>query len=438
MIKTLIVLTERFVILSKDMLDINFIRENPEKVKKACRDKQRDPKIVDELLRVDKKRREILQKIEKLREERNKLTKKDIKRGREIKAKLKALDPKLKEITIEFEELMFQVPSMPASDVPVGKDESENIVVRTWGKIPKLDFKPRDHLEIGEMLDIIDVKRAAKASGTRFGYLKNEAVQLEFALVNFALKTLTQKGFIPVVPPVLIKEEMMRGMGYLEHGGKENMYLLKKDGFVLVGTSEQSIGPMYTGEIFETKDLPRRYVGFSTCFRKEAGTYGKDTRGIFRVHQFDKVEMFSFIEPQKDADKKEHEYLLSLEEELVQALEIPYQITKMCTGDLGDPTARKYDVNCWLPSQKKYRETHSTSTCTDFQARRLNIRYRKNGKTDFVHTLNGTAIAIGRMMIAILENYQQKDGSVLVPKVLQKYTRQLGGQAGFKKISPKR
>jgi len=412
------------------MLDIKFIRENPDKVKKASRDKQRDPKVVDELLQADKKRREILQRIEKLRSERNKLTKEDIKRGRGIKAKLKTLDPELKEATAEFEELMFQVPGFPAKDVPVGKDESENVVVRTWGKIPKFDFKPRDHLELGELLDLIDVRRAAKVSGARFGYLKNEAVQLEFALVNFVFGMLTKEGFVPVVPPVLIRKEMMRNMGYLEHSGAANMYLFKKDGLVLVGTSEQSIGPMHADEVFEVEDLPRRYVGFSTCFRREAGSYGKDTRGIFRVHQFDKLEMFSFIEPQKEADKKEHEYFLSMEEKLVQALKIPYQITKMCTGDLGDNTARKYDVNCWLPSQKKYRETHSTSTCTDFQARRLNIRYRKNGKVDFLHTLNGTAIAIGRMIIAILENYQQKDGSVLIPEVLQKYI-------GKNKITPK-
>lgn len=412
------------------MLDIKFIRENPEKVKKACRDKQVDAKVVDKLLLVDKKRREILQEIEKLRSERNKLTRKDIKRGREIKVKLKTLEPKLKEATGKFEELMLQVPSLSAEDVPAGKDESGNVEVKRWGEPTKFDFKPRDHLELGELLGIIDVKRASKVSGARFSYLKNEAVQLEFALVNFAFATLTKEGFVPVVPPVLIKEEMMRGMGYLEHGGEVNMYLLKRDSLVLVGTSEQSIGPMHNNEVFKVEDLPRRYVGFSSCFRREAGSYGKDTRGIFRVHQFDKVEMFSFIEPQENSDKKEHEYLLSMEEKLVQALKIPYQVTKMCTGDLGDPTARKYDVNCWLPSQEKYRETHSTSTCTDFQARRLNIRYRKKGKTDFVHTLNGTAVAIGRMIIAILENYQQKDGSVLIPEVLRPYV-------GKNKITPR-
>jgi len=255
----------------------------------------------------------------------------------------------------------------------------------------------------------------------------------------------------------MIKEKMMKGMGYLEHGGEEQAYHLDKDKLYLIGTAEQSIGPMHAGKIFEAKDLPRRYVGFSTCLRREAGTYGKDTKGIFRVHQFDKLEMFSFIKPQPKADKKEHDYLLSLEEKLVKALEIPYQITKMCAGDLGHPAARKYDLNCWFPAEKRYRETHSTSTTTDYQARRLNIRYRdtsgssvpgmavpgeampgKGAETGFVHTLNGTAFAIGRTILAILENYQQKDGSVLVPKVLQKYTCLPADKAGIKKISPKK
>ncbi|PJE67773.1 serine--tRNA ligase [Candidatus Shapirobacteria bacterium CG10_big_fil_rev_8_21_14_0_10_40_9] len=417
------------------MLDINFIRSNPEKVKKGVSDKGYDPAIVERVLKVDETRRQLISEIEKYRQERNKLGKDDIEQGKKIKEMLRRLEPDLKAVEEEFKNLLFEIPNLPAEDVPIGKDESGNKIVKTWGKPKKFDFEPKDHLGLGEILDVIDVKRAGKVSGTRFGYLKNEAAILEFALINFAFDILTKEGFIPVIPPEFIKKESMRGMGYLEHGGEEEMYVFEKDNLVLVGTAEQAIGPMHMDEILEHKELPKRYVGLSSGFRREAGSYGKDTRGIFRVHQFHKVEMFSFTKPE-DGDK-EHEYFLKLEEKLVQALEIPYQITKMCTGDLGHPTARKYDIECWFPSEKKYRETHSTSNCTDYQARRLNIKYKDGKETDFVHTLNGTAFAIGRMILAILENYQQKDGSVLIPKVLQKYTCLAARRAGFKKISPK-
>lgn len=410
------------------MLDINLIKGNPEKIKKAVKNRGLDPELVDRVLKVDETRRQLIIEVDKFRQRRNLLGMKDIEEGKKIKEMLRRLEPDLKAVEEEFNNLMLQIPNLPADDVPEGKDESENVEVKKWGKIKKFSFKPKDHLELGERLDIIDVKRVAKVSGTRFGYLKNEAVILEFALINFAFEILVKEGFIPVIPPEFIKKESMRGMGYLEHGGEEDMYVFEKDDLVLIGTAEQAIGPMHLDEVFEAKELPRRYLGLSSGFRREAGSYGKDTKGIFRVHQFHKIEMFSFAKPQEG--DKEHEYFLKLEEKLVQALEIPYQITKMCAGDLGQPAARKYDLNCWLPSQNNYRETHSTSTCTDFQARRLNIKFREGGKTEFVHTLNGTAFAIGRMIIAILENYQQKDGSVLVPKVLQKYT-------GFDKIKPK-
>ncbi|GAI43094.1 unnamed protein product, partial [marine sediment metagenome] len=239
--------------------------------------------------------------------------------------------------------------------------------------------------------------------------------------INLAFENLTKQGFIPVIPPVMIKPEMARGMGYPEQFDGEEAYYLEKDDLYLVGTSEQSMGAMRADEIFNEKDLPRRYVGFSTCFRREAGSYGKDTKGIFRVHQFDKVEMFSFSKPEES--KKEHQFFLKIEENLMQRLSIPYRVVQISTGDLGFPTAAKYDIEAWLPGQNQYRETHSTSSCTDFQARRLNIRYKtKQGKLDFVHTLNGTALAIGRTLIAIIENYQQKDGSIIVPQALQKYT----------------
>ncbi len=403
------------------MLDIQFIRENSEKVKKGVSAKQFDPKIVDNVLLLDEKRRKLIVEVEDLRKRRNEIAEegKASEEGKKVKEQLKKLEPELKGVEEKYKKALLEIPNPPASDVKVGKDESKNEVVKKHGEPTKFSFKPKDHLELGESLGIIDVERAAKVSGARFGYLKGDAVLLEMALVNFAFETLIKEGFTPVIPPVLIKTESMRGMGYMEHGGDEQMYVFEKDGLVLVGTSEQSLGPMHMGETFDAKNLPLRYVGFSPCFRREAGTYGKDTRGIFRVHQFDKVEMFSYTKPEES--DKEHEYLLSLEEKLLGALKIPYQVVKMCSGDLGAPAARKYDLEAWMPGEGKYREVTSTSTTTDFQARRLNIKYREGDKAEYVHTLNGTAFAIGRTIIAILENYQQKDGSVVIPEVLQKW-----------------
>jgi len=411
------------------MLDINFIRQNKEKIKKGVKDKGYDSKIVDRLLKIDKTRRQLISDIEKLRAERNKLTREDVQKGKKIKETLRRLEPDLKAVKEEFKKILYQIPNLPSEDVHEGKDEFDNKEIKKWGKVPKFSFKIKSHFELGEDLDLIDTKRAGKVSGARFGYLKNEAVILEFALINLAFEVLLKEKFSPIIPPALISLDSMRGMGYLENEGIGEMYILEKDKLVLVGTAEQSLGPMHKDEVFNEKDLPKRYVGFSPCFRREAGSYGKDTKGILRVHQFNKIEMFSFVNP-KDSDK-EHEYLLSLEEKLMQELEIPYRIIKMCSGDLGDPAARKYDIEAWFPSEKKYRETHSTSACTDYQSRRLNIKYRKkSGELDFVYTLNGTAFS-ERPILAILENYQQKDGCVLVPKVLQKYT-------GFKKICPKK
>ena len=421
------------------MLDIKYIRENPELIKEGCRKKQ--IKIdIDQLLEIDKKRKELMLALEDARAQKNKANE-EIKqlheKGRKevIILKMRELDKnndrieaEFRELDAEFQGLMGLIPNPPCPDVHEGKDDSENKVIRKWGNLPKFDFKPKAHFELGESLDIIDTKRAGKVSGSRFGYLKNEMAFLELAMINFAVDTLSKQGFVPVIPPVMINLDSMKGMGYLEHGGEENMYILEKDNLILVGTSEQSIGPMHKDETFEEKDLPKRYIGISTCFRREAGSYGKDTKGILRVHQFNKVEMFSFTKPE-DSDK-EHEYLLDLEEKLMQALKLPYQVVKMCTGDLGMPAARKYDIEVWLPSENRYRETHSTSTCTDFQARRLNIRLkRKDGKLEFVHMLNGTAFS-ERPILAILENYQQKNGLVKIPDVLQKYT-------GFKVIKAK-
>ena len=409
------------------MLDIKFIRENPEKVKQGCQKKQVKVDI-DQILLLDKKRRGFLQKIDSLRAAQNKISegggkdKAQIEKAKELKNQIKELEKEFKKTYQEFNALMLQVPNLPFDDVPEGKDESENKVLREGGKKPKFNFKNKDYLEIAQDLDLIDIKRAAKVSGTRFGYLKNEAVLLEFALINFAFETLTKEGFIPIIPPVMIKSETMEAMGYI--ATKEDLaerYFFEKDNLFLVGTAEQSVGPMHKDEIFEENDLPKRYLAFSTCFREEAGSYGKDTKGILRVHQFDKVEMFSFCKP--DISKREHEFFLSLEEKLMKALNLPYQVVKNCSGDMAFPTAIQYDIETWIPSEDRYRETHSTSNCTDFQSRRLNIRYRnsKTQKLEFIHTVNGTAFAIGRILIAILENFQQKDGSVLIPKVLQKY-----------------
>jgi len=406
------------------MLDIKFIREHPDVVKEGCRKKQVRIDI-DKILRLDEQKRKLLKNIEALRGKRNLSTRvrplqKEITEAKEIKKQLKDLGKKFKEIEKEFNELMLRVPNLPSDSVPIGKSEKDNVVIKKAGEKTKFDFKPRNYLEIAEKLDLIDTKRAAKVSGTRFGILKKEAVLLKFALRDFASDILVKEGFVPVDPPVMIKPEMMQGMGYVERGSQE-IYHLKDDNLLLVGTAEQSIGPMHAEEIFEEKNLPKRYFSFTPCFRREAGSYGRDTKGIFRVHQFDKLEMFIFCKPEKSAE--EHKFLLSLEEKIMQLLEIHYQVVQICTGDLGDPAAAKHDIEVWFPSESRYRETHSTSNCTDFQARRLNIRYRdlKNKKLEFVHTLNGTAVAIGRTLIAIIENYQQKDGSIKIPKILEKY-----------------
>ncbi|MBI2042607.1 MAG: serine--tRNA ligase [Candidatus Nealsonbacteria bacterium] len=429
------------------MLDIKFIRQNPDKVKEGIAKKQAKVDI-DRLLELDAKKKALTKKIEDLKSEQNKISKgvkeaptkteaiaKDvdsqmyyetITSARNLKNEIKGLEPELERIAKELEELMRRIPNLPLEEVPDGKDDTQNVVLREEGKKPEFDFKPRDHMEIAEALDLIDTKRAAKVAGTRFGYIKGKAALLQFALINLAFELLMKEKFTPVVPPVMLKPEMMEAMGYTERGGEE-IYFLEKDNLYLIGTSEQSIGAMHQGEIFEESEFPKRYAGFSTCFRREAGAYGKDTRGILRVHQFDKVEMFSFCHP--DKSREEHKFLLAMEEKLMQALKIPYRVLNICAGDLGDPAAAKYDIEAWMPGQGEYRETHSTSNTTDYQMRRLNIKYRdtKTKKLEFVHALNGTAFAIGRMLIAIIENYQQENGSVEVPKVLQKYT-------GFKKI----
>ena len=408
------------------MLDIKFIRENPEKIIKSSKDKGIDINV-EHILKIDNEVRGLELMVQKLREDRNanaseikgKPTEQQIKKGQEIKERLTKEENRLNSLVEELKKELSKIPNPSKKDVKIGKDDSENEVLRKEGNLPKFSFKPKDHLELGENLGIIDVKSAAKVSGARFAYLKGDAAMLEFALIQFGLETLIKEGFTPVIPPVLITKESMQALGYMENGGEEDMYHLEIDDLYLVGTAEHALVPMHKDEILNAKDLPKRYVGFSSAFRREAGSYGKDTKGILRVHQFDKLEMVSFVG--EGGDDKEHDYLLSLEEKLFKALEIPYQVVKMCTGDLGFPAARKYDLEAWMPGQNTYREVTSVSTVTDFQSRRLNIKYQDGNEKKYVNILNGTAFAIGRTIIAILENYQKEDGSIEVPKVLQKY-----------------
>jgi len=431
------------------MLDIKFIRENPKKVKEVMRARSADVDV-DYVLQLDERRRGKIEETNYLRHQQNEFAE-DIARAsgherevkiassRELKEKLGHAEFELKVLEEEFGELMRKMPNIPDPETPVGKNERDNVVVREVGDKPRFSFAPRDYMQLAAALGVIDTERAAKVSGSRFGYIKGDLARLEFALVQFAFESLIEKGFIPIIPPVMVRDTMMAGMGYIDTPeDREERYELEKDKLFLVGTSEQSVVPMHADEIFDADELPCRYVAFSSCFRREAGSYGKDTQGILRVHQFDKVEMVSFTKPEDSGS--EHELLLDLEEELMQALQLPYRVVALCTGDIARPSARTIDIETWLPGQNagkgEYRETHSSSNTTDFQARRLNIRYRavtlrSGAGTQFVHILNGTACAIGRMLIAIMENYQQEDGSVWIPDVLQSY---MGGIKEIRKV----
>ena len=420
------------------MLDIKFIRNNPEKVRDACKKRGVDLDI-EKIVSLDAKKRELLQEIESMKAEQNKLGKEDIAKAQALKADIKTKEPLLKEVDEELQKLLLLLPNIPQEDVPAGGKEA-NAVLRQEGKLPKFSFEPKEHLALGEALDVIDVERAAKVSGSRFAYIKGDLALLEFALVRMAMDYAAKEKFVPVIPPVLVKEEMMKDMGYIDT--KEDLaerYFFEKEKMFLVGTAEQSVGPMHQGEIFEEKELPKRYVAFSTSFREEAGSHGKDTKGILRVHQFDKVELFSFCQPEKS--KEEHQFLVSFEEKLWKDLGIPYQVVQLAAGDMSRPAVSTIDIEAWLPghpstisgSLGKYREVSSASNTTDFQARRLDIRFKnKEGKLEFVHMLNATGFPIGRTLIAIMENYQQKDGSIEIPKALQKYIgkKKIAGQVG--------
>ena len=324
------------------------------------------------------------------------------------------------------------IPNPPLESVPAGKDETENKVIKTVGKKPEFGFKPLDHVTIGKNLDLIDIETASQMSGTRFYYLKNDLVLLELALIQFVMQKLVSKGFKPILPPLLVKEKAMIATGFFPADRNEIYHVNPEDDdLYLIGTSEVPLCMLHAGQILEPGKLPLRYVGFSSCFRREAGTYGKDTHGIIRVHQFDKIEMFSFCHPSKS--EEEHELIRSIEEEIMQELGFHYQVVNICGGDLGAPAAKKYDIEAWIPTQNRFRELSSCSNCTDYQARRAGIRYwveqsetlSKKSEKRFLHTLNGTAVAMARTLVAILENYQQRDGTVEIPDILRGY---MGGR----------
>jgi len=338
----------------------------------------------------------------------------------------KALEGEAEKLAAQFEEVWATIPNLVDDTAAEGHTDADNIEVKRVGETPVFDFDPVDFTTLGNRLDLIDMDRGAKVSGSRFGYLKGQAVMLEFGLVRFALDRLVANGHVPIVPPVLVREEALFGTGFFP-GDREQVYSVPDDGLHLVGTSEVALAAYHGDEIFHAEELPKRYAGFSTCFRREAGTYGKDTQGLFRVHQFDKVEMFVFCRPEDSP--AEHERLLALEENLVQALELPYRVVNVAAGDLGSSAAKKYDIEAWFPSQQTYREITSCSNTTDYQARRLRVRMRTESGNQIVHTLNGTAVAVGRLILAILENHQQSDGSVRMPASLVPYL-------GFDQIGP--
>ena len=411
------------------MLDIKYIRGNREQVQQNAANKNIEVDI-ERLLELDDKRRALTTKAEELRANRNELSKvskgtkpstDSIEQAKKVKEQLLGVDSQLKEVEPEYFELMAAVPNMMHGSVPVGEGETANEVVKTVGEKPVFDFEPKDHETIGLSRDLIDLEAAAHTSGSRFYYLKNEAVLLEFALVNWLLHKYVSKGFTPVTTPVLVREHMMYATGFFP-AEKNEIYKVNpgEDDLYLVGTSEVTMAGLHMKKPLKEDELPKRYVGFSTCFRREAGSYGRDTKGIFRVHQFDKVEMYSFCTPEQSWE--EHEYLLSVEEEILHELGLHYQVINIGSGDLGAPAAKKYDCEVWIPAQNKYRELTSCSNTTDYQSRRGDIKYRnKDGKLELCHTLNGTAMASTRTIVALLENNQNKDGTINIPEVLQKY-----------------
>ena len=430
------------------MLDIQFIRDHPEKVKKAIIDKQLPPRVnvevVDRILELDKKRRDLILQSETIRKDRNSLaerlktsrTEKDINDGRELKQKLAEIDPELKRIENSLDEIMLMVPGVPADDVPVGKDEKDNVVARTWGKPAKFSFKPKDHIELGESLDILDVNRGTKVAGFRGYFLKNKGALMQLGLMRYGFDKLVAKGFTPMIPPVLDLPRSFTNTGHFPWG-QVDVYKTFDDREEqnvrhLAGTAEVPLASYHQDEVLNESDLPKKYAGFSSCFRREIGSYGKDTRGIYRVHEFMKIEQVILDVNDEKKSRQWLEDLTAISEEILQELGLPYRVLLMCTGEMGEPQFRKYDIETWMPSRENYGETHSASAMLDFQSRRANIRYKaKDGSTKFVHMLNNTMIASPRILIALWENHQQKDGSIKVPEALRPYL-------GFDLIAPEK
>lgn len=417
------------------MLDIKLLRTDTEAIKVALKKKHIDPTLIDNVLSLDREKRALTQQLDEFLAQRNTISKEMPKLAPEekkkrlaemqfIKEQIAELEPKVKKLEEEVSQIMLTIPNPPLASVPEGKDDTDNKPTKYSGTKRAFDFKPRDHMEIAGMNDLVDMEAAGNASGSRFYYLKGTAALLEFALIQFVMQKLVHKGFTPIIPPVLVKEKSMYGTGFFPTDRNEIYHVnAESDDLYLVGTAEVPLCMMHADKVIPAEKLPLRFVGFSTCFRREAGSYGKDTAGIMRVHQFDKIEMFSFCHP--DKSEEEHELIRSIEEEIMTELGFHYQLLNICGGDLGAPAAKKYDIEVWIPSQERYRELTSCSNCTDFQARRANIKFKemKEGKahTQFLHTLNGTACAMSRTLIAIMENYQREDGTFEIPDVLKPY-----------------
>ncbi len=414
------------------MLDINYIREHADELKVAISNKQLNPEIVDVVLAKDEERRALITQVEIIRRNINenvtaiktsadqRPTPEQIERGRQLKADLQNVEPELKRVEAEWRDLMAQVANPPAADVPVGPDESGNVVARTVGELPQFGFEPKSHQELMEDLNLLDTKRATEIGGFRSYFLKNDAVLLEQALLNYAMRLLVDEGFTAMTAPILVKPEAMWGTGYFPWG-QEDHYKTQDDQ-ILAGTAEVALTAFHQGETLTEKDLPIKMVGISPCFRREVGSYGKDTQGIIRVHQFTKVEQVVYTIADEEETRRWHEKMVGYAEKLLTNLGLSYQVLTMCTGDMGAGQRKKYDIETWFPSQRKYRETHSASYFNDFQARRLNIRYQsKDGGLKYVYTLNNTMAASPRLLAAIIENYQQADGSILIPEVLQPF-----------------
>jgi seryl-tRNA synthetase len=413
------------------MIDIKFLRENPDVVRASQKGRGENVELVDQIIAADERKRAALTDFESLRQEQNVLSKSVgaakgdektalLANAKELADKVKAADTKRAELEEEAKKLLLQLSNLLDTEAPIGGEEDFVTIehVGTPRDFAKDGFEPRDHVELGKLLGAIDTERGAKVAGSRSYYLTGVGALLEFALVNYAIQSALKNGFSPVIPPVLVNPAAMEGTGFLGQAA-ENVYRIEKDDVYLVGTSEVPLAAMHMDEILPADKLPLRYAGYSTCFRREAGTYGKDTRGIIRVHQFDKVEMFTFCRPE-DA-KEEHKRLLQWEKDFLTAMEIPFRVIDVASGDLGSSAVRKFDIEAWIPTQDAYREVTSTSNCTEFQARRLNIRYKDADGTKAIATLNGTLVAIPRMIVAILENHQNADGSVNVPAALQPF-----------------